>query len=112
MPARSERLFICPAENGQPGWVTRFPIWWDSGAFIEKHRHREIDLGNPIDANYVWLLTSAEAIAWNKEHTERFSSDPQSGNPLVVEEMRRLESALARASWVVVESYEWESGLD
>jgi hypothetical protein len=26
--------------------------------------------------------------------------------------MRRLESILRTASWVIVESFEWESGLD
>jgi hypothetical protein len=30
----------------------------------------------------------------------------------VVEAMERLESMLKTASWVIVESYEWESGLD
>jgi hypothetical protein len=29
-----------------------------------------------------------------------------------VSAMERLESALKKANWVIVESYEWESGLD
>jgi hypothetical protein len=30
----------------------------------------------------------------------------------VLENMRLWEAALAQAGWVIVESYEWESGLD
>jgi hypothetical protein len=48
----------------------------------------------------------------NVQCKERFSSDPLSGNPNVEGEMRRLESALRSAFRVIVESYEWESGLD
>jgi hypothetical protein len=88
------------------------PLWWDRDEFMKRFQHREIDSGNPVDANYAWPLTTAEAIAWNEESRERFTRDPRGGAPGVAEAMRQLEDILSKASRVVVESYEWESGLD
>jgi hypothetical protein len=112
MPARSERIYVFPDQSGQPGLIMRFPLWWDRSEFFKRYSHREIDLGNPIDANFVFVLTSSEAIAWNKECAEQFSLTLINSRNRVVEDMSQMESALRNASWVIVESYEWESGLD
>ncbi len=112
MPARSERIYIIPCKNGEPIRILPFPLWWNRSEFIKKYQRRELDLENPIDANYAWLLSSAEAIAWDKECNMQFCRDPLKNEPNVLEERRELESALVKASWVIVESYEWESGLD
>jgi len=111
MPARSERLYVFPERNGAPCRILPFPPWWDRGAFIEKYRKREIDFDNPIDANYVWLLTPGEAIAWNKICMEQFSMNHSGSESTISEDNFALESLLMNASWVIVESYEWESGL-
>jgi hypothetical protein len=112
MPARSERIILVPDEGGQPVRIMEFPFWWDRGAFIENYRSREIDPGNPIDANFAWLLSAGEAVAWNEKCKKEFSRGPDGGNSIVLENMRLWEAALAQAGWVIVESYEWESGLD
>lgn len=112
MPARSERIYVFPGKSGQPGSIMRFPLWWDRNEFFTRYSHREIDLGNPIDANFVFVLTSAEAIAWNKECAEQFSLTSNNSKTSVVEDISQVESVLRNASWVIVESYEWESGLD
>jgi hypothetical protein len=112
MPARSERIHVFPDKSGDPGRILDFPGWWDRHAFIEKYRAREIDLGNPIDANFVYVLGSAEAIAWNEECVRHHSGDLPGNRPNVAAAARELESALKQASWVLVESYEWESGMD
>lgn len=112
MPARAEKILIFPIESGQPAWIMWFPVWWDFAAFINTYHHREIDLRNPIDANYAWVLTSTEAIMWNENCTKHFSENQLNITPGVIEAMHQLEVALSQASWVIVESYEWESGLD
>jgi len=112
MPARSERIILVPDKSGQSVQVVKFPLWWDRGDFIGNYGHREIDLGNPIDANYAWLLSAAEAGVWNERSKKKFSGDPRSDDQNVLEDMHQWESALGRAGWVIVESYEWESGLD
>jgi hypothetical protein len=112
MPARSERVLIFPYESGQPGWIIRFPVWWNRSEFFKKFPHREINFENPIDANYVWVLNSAEATVWNEQCKEQFSHNPLYNEANVAECMHQLESYLRKASWVIVESYEWESGLD
>lgn len=111
MPARSERLYIFPDRNGDPCRIIPFPSWWDRGAFMDKYRKREIDTDNPIDANYVWLLTPGEAITWNKSCVGQFSKFHPGRESTILYETLELESLLRNASWVIVESYEWESGL-
>ena len=112
MPARTERIYIYPAEVGQPGQVMHFPLWWDRRGFFEKYREREIDTGNPFYVDYVLLLTAGEAVAWDKFCREQDSSNQGSTPPKVLSDMQRLEAALKKAKWVIVESSEWESGLD
>jgi len=112
MPARAERIYLFPAEEGQPGQVMRFPLWWDRSGFFEKYRDREIDLGHPFYVDYAFLLTQGEALAWDKRCRKQFSSNQSSKHPKVVSDMQSMESALKKAKWVIVESYEWESGME
>jgi hypothetical protein len=112
MPAYRERIYICPGENGQPAWILDFPLWWDRGAFFKKYGERRIDTGNPFYVDYGLLLTGSEAKAWDKRCREALAGYPGNREPHVVEAMRQLESRLGSAGWVIVESSEWESGLD
>jgi hypothetical protein len=112
MPARREKIYICPRENGQLTWVFDLPIWWDRRAFFEKFGEREIDTGNPIYVDYGILLTASEAKAWDERCRDEYAKAPHSQKPYNSEVMSWLESRLEDASWVIVESYEWESGLD
>ena len=111
MPAYREKIYICPNENGRPGWIVEFPLWWDREAFFKKYGDRRIDTGNPFYVDYGLLLTGGEAKAWNERCTEAFAKDPHRKKEFVVEAMDRLASNLKTASWVIVEMYEWESGF-
>ncbi|MGD8586886.1 MAG: hypothetical protein PVJ75_16165 [Chloroflexota bacterium] len=112
MPARRERLYICPNENGQPAWIVGFPSWWERRAFFEQYGQRQIDTGNPFYVDYGLLLTGGEARAWHKRRKEALAGELSRWPAHVTEAMERLESMLKTAGWVIVESYEWESGLD
>lgn len=112
MPAYRERIYIYPAQNGQPGWIIDFPLWWDRTEFFKKYGDRQIDTGNPVDVNYALLLTGWEAMAWDRHAREQFARDSRARQPFFVEAMQRCETLLKGAGWVIVESYEWESGLD
>jgi hypothetical protein len=90
----------------------RFPFWWDRGAFIEKFSDRELDTGNPIDWNLAWLLSASEAAVWDDQCRAGYSMDPKDVDPQVLEEMGQLAALLRQGGWVIVESHEWESGLD
>lgn len=112
MPAYRERVYVCPDKSGQPGWIMEFPLWWDRAEFFKKYSSRKIDTGNPFYVDYGLLLTGWEAMAWDERCGEQFAQDPRSQEPFFVEGMQRWESILKAASWVIVESYEWESGLE
>jgi hypothetical protein len=112
MPAYSQRIYICPGENGRPVWIVDFPLWWDRGAFFKKYGDRQIDTGNPFYVDYGLLLTGSEANAWDKRCREAFTGEPVNQKPHIAEAMRQLQTKLKTASWVIVESFEWESGLD
>jgi hypothetical protein len=111
MPAYRERVYICPAQSGQSGWILDFPLWWDRRAFFTQYGSRQIDTGNPTYVDYGLLLTAWEAIAWDERSREIFERDPRSRQPFFAELMLNLQTKLKAASWVIVESYEWESGL-
>lgn len=112
MPARRVMVRIIPKKAGRPCLVRDFPSWWDRGAFFENFKDRELDLGNPIDWNLAWLLSATEAVLWDENCRKAFRG-PQPGDPAGLEDdMRALADVLREASWVVVESREWESGLD
>jgi hypothetical protein len=112
MPAYRERIYICPSENGRPGWIKDFPLWWDRKEFYEKYGDRQMDTGNPFSVDYGLLLTAGEARAWDKRCREMFSGSPNSKKVHLVESMAWWQTALKEASWVIVEMYEWESGFD
>jgi len=118
MPARNERIFICPRENGLPGWVMDFPAWWDRNGFFEKFglfdikNSRWFDTGNPWYVDYAMLLTTSEASTWDKECRKVYMEKSQNMDTGIIEAMRQLKTKLDASSWVIVESYEWESGMD
>ena len=109
MPARAERVYLFPAEEGQAAGVLKFPQWWDRSEFLKKYRERRIDTNNPIYVDYAFLLTLGEALAWDKKCRARLSDDAKKG---LESEMHQLEAALKKSKWVIVESYEWESGME
>lgn len=117
MPARKERIYLCPHESGQPGWTMDFPAWWNRRGFFEKFGAfatpgaRWFDTGNPWYVDYALLLTMGEAAAWDQQCCQAFASDPRGQSAEMAAAMQLLEERLVAARWVIVESYEWESGL-
>lgn len=118
MPARSERIYLCPRENGQPGWIMDFPVWWNRSGFFEKygsfekHGSRWFDMGNPWYVDYALLLTMEEAAAWDRQCRNALAEDPLYQETRIIDAMQQLERRLDASRWVIVESYEWESGLE
>ncbi|MEZ4706339.1 MAG: hypothetical protein R3A44_03995 [Caldilineaceae bacterium] len=112
MPARRERIYLSPDKNGQPGWIMDFPLWWNRADFFKQYGQRRIDTGNPIYVDYALLLTRGEALVWDQQCREAFAQDPRGQPPKIIEMMDQLEARLKSTRWVIVESYEWESGLD
>ncbi len=118
MPARSERIYLCPHKHGQPGWIMDFPAWWSRSGFFEKYGSfdkegsRWFDTGNPFYVDYALLLTMGEAAAWDKQCREAYAQGLHSQDAAITEATALLQARLNASSWVVVESYEWESGLD
>lgn len=112
MPTYHYRIYICPAQHGQPGWIMDFPLWWDRNALFRTYGERQFDTGNPFYVDYALLLTMGEAAGLEDQGRKAFSKDPRSQLAPVVEAMNLLESRLKAAQWVIVEAYEWESGYD
>ena len=91
--------------------VVDFPFWWNRGEFFEKYGGRGIDTGNPLYADFALLLTRREAVEWDKRCREAYGRDPRNDERPGDEAMRRWETIVEEAAWVVVESYAWESDL-
>ena len=114
MPARRERLIVCPVEGAAPGRVLDWPLWWDRRGLLERYRSREVDTGNPWYVDFAILLTGGEARAFDEACRAKHAQEAQgpTGAAHLEARMREVAEALAEAEWVVLESREWESGLD
>ena len=112
MPAYRERVYLCPNQNGQPVWIGKFPLWWDRSAFFKQFGQRRIDTGNPMYVDYGLLLTFGEVYTWDKQSRAAFADDPRNQQAVVSEAMQQWKTMLKSTRWVIVESYEWESGLE
>jgi hypothetical protein len=111
VPSYRARVCFYPAENGQPGWLVEFPLWWRREEFFAHYRQRQVDTGNPWYVDYGLLLTPGEVAAWDRAE-RTLLADPSTQHPLVVQAMAEWDRLLAGARWVIFELYEWESGLD
>jgi len=112
MPARAERLCFFTGEAGEKERVMDWPLWWDRRRFFEQYGDRKVDTGNPFYVDYTIQLTPEEVLAWDRECRAKFYADPDSIKPHIASAMQRLQAAAEKSRWVIVESYEWESGLD
>ena len=112
MPAYRERVYICPDQDGQPIWIGDFPLWWDRAAFFTKYAVRRIEIESLSYIDYAFLLSKWEAYAWDEQARKAFSQDPRSQNPYIMKLMDEWIKLFVTAKWIIVESYEWESGLD
>ena len=90
--------------------VEQMPVWWDRRRFFERFGERRIDTGHPIYVDDGLLLTQGEGQAWDRACRERFVEDERRRRAAIRDAMRVWEQKLRGARWVIVESYEWESG--
>ena len=112
MPARNEKLYFDTGEGGTQDKVMDFPLWWDRRAFFDRYGDRQVDTGNPWYVDYEILLKPEEVLEWDRECREKFRNSPYGKKPHIVSAQQELQAAAEKARWVVVRSYEWESGLD
>jgi hypothetical protein len=89
-----------------------FPVWWDSRRFLAKYKDRGIDTNDPAYVDYGILLTFGEAMVWDRECRERFTTGNGGRAVRFPRAMDELTEKLRSSKWIIVESYEWESGLD
>jgi hypothetical protein len=89
-----------------------FPAWWNRSAFLQKYADRKMDTGNLMYVDYAMLLTVWEAMVWDKNCLDAITQSKTSVPDAMLEKMKMLEERLNTSIWVIVESYEWESGFD
>ncbi|RME80108.1 MAG: hypothetical protein D6775_16975 [Caldilineae bacterium] len=116
------QVWLVPDEAGEAAAVVEGPLWWQitdevRRAFVERFADRFVDESNPLWSDYVHVLTGEEARAFDelaqrltREYVERAGS-ARYWYREVRPRMKRLAEVLERAVWVVVYTYEWESGL-
>ena len=107
MPARKEKIYTY---NKGDNFEFEFPVWWNRARFFLQFGDREVDTNHPLYVNYAYLLMPGEALAFNKECRDEFAANQTYQPDQVRLDMEGVESILKKASWVIVESYEWEYG--
>ena len=110
MPSRNERIFIYSAIPGQEDISLDFPAWWDRNTFFFRYGNRKHDTGNPIYVNYTYKLSREEAIEFDAFSVRKTYPVYKKISPLVKINIENFRAHLLDAKWVIIESYEWESG--
>ena len=113
-------VWVVPREAGRACAIFRGPSWWNSDTLPPEHlalyAERYIDTQNPFWMDSVRLFTAEEALAMDRAAREGLRAYYRNvlGRGLSrhqIREMARFRRALKQALWVVVYTYEWESGL-
>jgi len=87
-------------------------VWRCFGVSGLDHNWDLVDTGSPFHVDYGLLLTQWKAQAWGQRYRDAFSQDARARQTIVTESMQTFEEMLKAVSWVIVESYEWELGLE
>lgn len=111
MPAIAYRIYLCPAAHGLPAYVSRMPLWWNSSELFSAYRSRMIDIQGLVYDDSAILLTGAEAADFDDRASAEYASSV-TVEPQIKAQMAEIRSALSAVKWVIVEAYEWESGLE
>ncbi len=115
------QVWVVPREAGDACAIFEGPHWWDRDTLAPEHLNlyteRCIDTGNPFWMDSVRLFSGEEARAIDSVARERYRAKCRQiyGRGLrrpEIQEMARFRQALNQAVWMVVFTYEWESGLD
>ena len=111
----STRIRGVALRGDEPGWSVENVFWWDTWALLEKYPHRILE--GLAYTDYVLVLTPVEAMEWQRHLREAFDRDPNRHSAAAQYESveafsRRLEATQYDIRWVIVEMYEWESGME
>lgn len=115
------RVWVVPREAGDACAIFQGPRWWDRDTLSPEHLNlyaeRYIDTNNPFWLDSVRLFSGDEARAMDNVARERYRANCREfyGRGLrrsEIQQMARFRRTLEQAVWVVVFTYEWESGLD
>ena len=114
------QVWVVPKEEGSACAIFRGPGWWTPDTLSPEHlalyAERHIDTQNPLWMDSVRLFTAEEALAMDRVARERLRAYyrkvwKRGLRRQEIQEMARFRRALKQALWVVVYTYEWESGL-
>jgi hypothetical protein len=112
--ALSIRIRGVPVRENVPCWSMDNVFWWDMRPLREQYPVREI-VDATLYLDYVVVLTPSEALDWNQRFGESYrqmhGSAGTNCSDAIDELTRKLESTRDALRWVIVEQYEWESGL-
>ena len=78
--------------------------------FFFRYGDRKLDTGNPMYVNYAYKLSVEEAREFDDISVKKTYPDLRNIRPLVKINIDSFRAHLKDAKWVIIESYEWESG--
>ncbi len=112
--AFSTRIHLVPVKTAQLSQSVDSVFWWNVQELFEKYPYRQIESLAYLD--YVVVLTPTEAIEWQSHFRDKFIQNQMSNaipnwQQRVDQLSQLLENQRHDVRWVIVELYEWESGL-
>ena len=120
--ATRTRIVGVPVQDKHPVWVVDYILWWPMGTLIGNIGTQNAVSGfrESVDStlylDYVGIFNKEEFVRLNDDYKARFLAD-EDKKPLHAEQqgrMRDVDTMLKQhldIKWILVEQYEWESGL-
>jgi hypothetical protein len=116
------RIIGVPVSNDSPVWTVAHILWWRIEDFIGKKgeindpRFRE-SVDRTLYLDYVGIFNLEEFIQWNDGFKRDFLADEK--RKTIHEAQRQLMEQVDAyirkrldTKWVLVEQYEWETGMN
>ena len=117
------RIIGVPVQGNREVWVVDHVLWWPVEKYVQKIGHGDAVPGfrESVDStlylDYVGIFNKEEFVRLNDSHKAEFLADARR-NLVHAEQQKRMkemDDLLKQRhdiKWILVEQYEWESGMN
>ncbi|MFZ5856326.1 MAG: hypothetical protein ACOYZ6_05810 [Chloroflexota bacterium] len=117
------RIIGVPVQGNREVWVVDHVLWWPVEKYVQEIGHEDAIPGfrESVDStlyfDYVGIFNKEEFVRLNDSHKAEFLADARR-KPVHAEQQKRMSDIddylkqRQDTKWILVEQYEWESGMN
>ena len=113
------RVVGVPVQDGSAVWVVDYVLWWPVDDYIGRNARPEFreSVDSSLYLDHVGIFNKEEFIRLNDEYKASFLANPAK-KQIHAEQQKRMDVVDQHlkkhldTKWILVEQYEWESGMN